>query len=225
MNVCAYYKLQPDIIFKKISSFDKNLFCVVEGVKFQVFPHVYPSHQFRTTKFVLKNIKKLIKGKKVCDMGCGPGIVGLFSIINGASLVIQADINKYAYENAKANNLLNNLGKNKIQTYLSNCFENIPKQKFDIIIFNMPFHNEKIKIKDPLQYAFYDPNFSSIKKFLKQAKNYSNSETKITIAFSNKGDCSLLEKLFDRNDYKWKLWKKINKNKEYDNRIYLLKKK
>ncbi|NGX63710.1 MAG: Ribosomal protein L11 methyltransferase [Candidatus Anoxychlamydiales bacterium] len=225
MNACAYYKMQPNAIFKKINSSDNNFFCVVEGIKFKVFPHVYPSHQFRTTKFVLKNIKKLIKGKKVCDMGCGPGIVGLYSVINGASSVIQADINKYAYENAKANNLLNNFEKNKIQTYLSNCFDNIPKQIFEVIIFNMPFHNDLIKIKDPLQYAFYDPNFKSIKKFLNQAKNYSNSETKIIIAFSNKGDCFLLEKLFDSFSYKWKLWRKINKDKEYDNRIYILQKK
>lgn len=230
MNVMTYYKFQPKDILKKIrNSYRIKRECKkkidnIFGIKLCFMPHVYPSSEFRTTRFLLRNLRKIFKKKNICDMGCGPGIVGLFALRKGASFVVQADINKYAYENAKFNNLLNNYKQDQIETYLSDCFDNIPKQNFDVIIFNMPFHNDKIEIKDPIQYAFYDPEFKSIKKFLFQAKNYLHSDSQMFIAFSNKGDCAELESLFLKYKYEYELWKIINTNKDYDNRIYRLRK-
>lgn len=221
-----YYKLEANRIYDDINGNILNPINVdIEGIKLTIFPHVYPSHKFRTTSFVLKNLKELVKGKKICDMGCGPGIVGLFALYNGASHVIQADINPEAVKNAKQNNFLNKFKESQIQTYLSNCFDNIPKTTFDLIIFNMPYHNDEIEIDDPLKYAFYDPGFINIKKFLQQAKEYSHENTQITIAFSSKGKFKILEQIFTQNNYDWELWRITNADQEFDNRIYLLKKR
>ena len=218
-----YYKLSPEEICIDVNGvIGEGIQAEVEDIKFLVFPHVYPSHKFRTTAFVLKNLRPLLKGKKICDMGCGPGIVGLFSLKNGASQVVQADINPLAVENAKKNNELNKLNTDKITTYESDCFDNIPKTVFDLIVFNMPYHSEEIKIDDPLKYAFYDPLFKSIQKFLQQAKKYSHEQTEVFIAFSNKGDVLSLETIFEQNSYRWELWKVINQREDYDNRIYRL---
>lgn len=218
-----YYKLGADEICENVNETSQKVIkAEVEGISLLVFPHVYPSHKFRTTSFVLKNLKEVVKGKRICDMGCGPGIVGLFSLHNGATHVVQADINPNAIENAKENNVLNGFREDRITTHLSNCFDNIPKTKFDIIVFNMPYHCDKIKIDDPLKYAFYDPAFASIRKFLRQAREYSHKKTQIFIAFSNKGEVELLENIFEQNQYNWKLWKITNTDQEYDNRIYLL---
>jgi methylase of polypeptide subunit release factors len=218
-----YYKLPADEIYDDICDTNREVVkAEVEGISLVVFPHVYPSHQFRTTGFVLRNLKKLVKGKKICDMGCGPGIVGLFSLHHEAELVAQVDINPIAIENAKKNNVMHGFSEDKIKTYLSNCFDNVPKDNFDLIIFNMPYHCDNVKIDDPLKYAFYDPAFVSIKKFLLQAREYSHEKTQIFIAFSNKGETGLLEKIFEQNQYEWKLWKITNADQEYDNRIYLL---
>jgi release factor glutamine methyltransferase len=218
-----YYKLAADEICDNVNETNQAVIkSQVEGVNLVIFPHVYPSHKFRTTGFVLRNLKDLIKGKTVCDMGCGPGIVGLYALHNGAKRVVQADINPNAIENAKENNTLQGFGENQIKTYQSNCFDNVPKDTFDVIVFNMPYHCDKIEIDDPLKYAFYDPAFVSIKKFLKQAREYSNKKTQIFIAFSNKGETALLENVFEQNQYDWKLWKITNTDQEYDNRIYLL---
>ena len=97
-------------------------------------------------------------------MGCGPGIVGLFAIHHGAKTVVQADINPHAVENAKENNILHGYDHSLVKTFHSNCFDNIPKEVFDLIVFNMPYHSNRVKIDDPLKYAFYDPGFHSIKK-------------------------------------------------------------
>lgn len=218
-----YYKLGAEEIYDDVSETNQNVInSEVEGINLVVFPHVYPSHKFRTTGFVLRNIKDMVRGKKLCDMGCGPGIVGLFALHNGAVQVVQADINPCAIENARKNNILHGFSEDKITTHQSNCFDNVPKAVFDIIVFNMPYHCDKIEIEDPLKYAFYDPEFVSIKKFLKQAREYSHATTEIVIAFSNKGETKLLEAIFEQNHYDWKLWKITNTDQEYDNRIYLL---
>lgn len=219
----AYYKLSADEIYHDVNETSQEVIkSEIEGIDLLIFPHVYPSHKFRTTAFILRNLKDLIKGKKVCDMGCGPGIVGLFSLHHGASEVIQADINPIAIENAKENNKLNGFNEIDIKTYLSNCFDGIPKTIFDLIIFNIPYHCDKIQIDDPLKYAFYDPAFVSTRKFLLQAREYSHKKTQILIAFSSKGETELLENIFEQNQYNWKLWKITNTDQEYDNRIYLL---
>lgn len=218
-----YYKLPPSKICEDVNESNQKIIkAEVEGTNFVVFSHVYPSHKFRTTGFVLKNLKKLVRGKKICDMGCGPGIVGLYAMKHGAKQVVQADINPNAVENAKENNALYGFEDTQVRTYLSNCFDSVPKDIFDIIVFNMPYHCDKIEIDDPLKYAFYDPAFVSIEKFLKQAKDYSHKKTQIFIAFSNKGETELLEKIFEENHYAWKLWKITNTEQEYDNRIYRL---
>ena len=222
-TIRSYCQLSADEIFEDVKSSHKDKKRhSVEHTNFVVFPQVYPSHKFRTTGFVLKNLKNLVSGKIVCDMGCGPGVVGLYALKNGAKKVVQADINPYAIENAKENNKINGFKKSQIRSYMSDCFENVPQQKFDLIVFNMPYHNDDIEIQDPLQRAFYDPNFDSIKKFLHQAEQYSNESTKILIAFSNKGDIKGLEGIFDESAFQWELWKIINSDKEFDNRIYLL---
>lgn len=195
----------------------------VRNIPFKIFPHVYPSHKFRSTGVSLDTIKPYLKDKKVCDMGCGPGIVGMYAIEMGASHVVQADINPYAVENARENNLMNGYDSDKIITVESNCFDNIPHSYlFDTIIFNMPYHNDEKKIEDPLEYAFYDPKFVSIRKFLHEVKQFSHKETKIFIAFSNKGEVNILEHIFDCSGLDWKLYTHTNTDQAYDNRMYLL---
>jgi methylase of polypeptide subunit release factors len=218
-----YYKLDPEAIRENVNEMHgKTIKAEVEGVSFEVFPHVYPSQKFRTTAFVLRSLKPLLNGKTVCDMGCGPGIVGLFSLFNGASRVVQADINPNAVKNAKRNNKLNAFSDKKIKTYLSDCFDKIPKNTFDLIVFNMPYHRDEVTISDPLQYAFYDPAFASIKKFLSQVREYAHKDTQVFIAFSNKGDVQLLEAIFNCSGFDWDLWKITNTDQEYDNRLYRL---
>lgn len=219
----SYYKLSPNDIYSDITSEEEEVYkASVEDIDFLVFPHVYPSERFRTTKFLFKNLKNVFKDKRVCDMGCGPGVMGLYALKNGAKQVVQADINPIAVDNAKENNVRHGVSNEKIQAFVSDCFTNIPEQRFDVVVFNIPFHSEFLEIRDPLQYAFYDPNFQSVAKFLTQLPSYTHKKSKIFIAFSNKGDTLTLEKLFSEKKYAWKLVNKSNQSAKYDNRLYLL---
>lgn len=219
-----YYKIDPKAIVKDIiGTCKEKLSSIVQGLEFDTYPNVYPSARFRSTQFIFDNIITKVKDKVICDMGCGSGVLGLFSLKNGAKKVVAADVNPFAFENAIENS--RKLGYNEFnhEVLLSDCFDKIPIQNFDLIIFNIPFHSDNVKIENPLEKAFFDPEFATVKKFLIQCKNYASDETEIIIAFSNKGDITTLESIFDALEFKWKLWKIKNADSEYDNRLYIMK--
>lgn len=218
----TYYKLSPDQIIEDITHSDNAQKIEILGKDYVLYPCVYPSDRFRTTKFLLESIKPLVKNASVCDMGCGMGIVGLYSLEKGATKVVQADINPAAVKNAIANKNIYHIPDQILEIFHSNCFDKIPLQTFDLIIFNIPFHSESHEITSSLDYAFYDPDFKATKRFLFQAQDFCHSNTKIVIAFSNKGNTKTLENLFNKLGYKWHLWKIANADQEYDNRLYML---
>lgn len=218
----SYYKLPADEIYERLAGLHDPYNVNIEGVDLSIHPHVYPSEKFRTTRFVLRSLQKKFMGKTVCDMGCGPGVVGLYALKNGAKKVVQSDINPFAVKNAIENRKINAWQAKEALIYQSDCFDSIPTQVFDIIVWNMPFHNDEIEIADPLKRAFYDPGFNSIRKFLNQSPGYSRSSTEIFVAFSSKGDTVALEKIFSDLGYNWEIWKITNENQDYDNRIYSL---
>jgi methylase of polypeptide subunit release factors len=221
----VYAKLDPREIAKDINkhfSVPKAHKIKILEHDFLVNPHVYPSHMFRSTYIMLEVILKKCVGKRVCEIGCGCGTLGQITLLNGASKLIQGDINSYAVENAKLNGNLHNFSSEQFQVFESDCFDSIPNDIFDVIIFAMPYHNDNIEIKDPLLRAFYDPNFISIRKFLSQVINYMHSKSEIYIAFSNKGDIESLEQIFDQSLLNWELYLVKNKDESYDNRVYKL---
>lgn len=218
----GYYKLTPQEIFNDVVKSEDSQIIHLKGIDFLVHPHVYPSNKFRTTNFLLENLEPLFKNAHVCDMGCGFGVVGIYALNRGAKSVVQADINLMAVDNANENKKNHSFQDDKLQVYLSNCFENIPEQKFDLIVFNIPFHSEPYQISDPLEFAFHDPLFRSLRNFLQQAFSYCHKETKVIIAFSNKGNVLELENIFTESSFNWTLWKTKNRNRKFDNRLYLL---
>lgn len=217
-----YYKLSPEQIFKDVLESKTPKKIQIKDREFFVYPGVYPSDKFRTTDFLLSSIEPLVENAVVCDMGCGMGIVGLFALQRKARRVVQVDVNPLAVENAKANRALYQYSDGQAKIFQSDCFDDVPKELFDVIIFNAPFHSESHEIINPLEYAFYDPDFVSMRKFLSQVVDYSHDQTDILIAFSSKGDVPRLERYFDEKGFVWELWKIANTHQEYDNRIYKL---
>lgn len=219
----AYYKLDPASIVENILHEGKTRRVKIKDLNFVIHPHVFPSDQFRSSKFLIESIQDMCLGASVCDMGCGFGLIGCFALKYGAKKVVQADINQFAVENALKNKKMHKFSNKQMQVYQSDCFDDIPPQKFDLVVFNIPFHDDRVEIHDPLQYAFFDPAFQTVRKFLIQLHRYSYPDTETIIAFSNKGNTRLLEHLFDEFGYKWTLWKVAHTDQQFDSRLYLLR--
>ena len=57
-----------------------------------------------TTKLMIREMgNHLLKGKKILDMGCGTGVLGIYACKKGAARVLGVDNDQWAYENALEN--------------------------------------------------------------------------------------------------------------------------
>jgi len=88
-----------------------------------------------TTKLMIREMgDHNFKGKRILDMGCGTGVLGIYACKLGAARVLGVDIDQWAYENA-----LENIGRNKVKTMDVRLGDVgvLQKEKFDIILANI----------------------------------------------------------------------------------------
>ena len=112
---------------------------------FEIDPGMtFGSGQHETTRMCVEALEKMVKkGDKVCDLGCGSGILSVIALLLGAKSAYAVDIDpnceKIAYENAA----LNGIGKD---TYLVECgnvlsdtklCERLSEEKYDVVVANI----------------------------------------------------------------------------------------
>ena len=113
------------------------------------------------------------------DLGCGYGVLGLCmakSAPGGHTLLVDKDF--VAVEYAEKNRITNRIENASCQ--LSNGFDQIPKQKFDTIVSNIPAKVGKemlyIYLFDALEYlkpggSFYIVTITGLRQFFKRSFN------------------------------------------------------
>jgi ribosomal protein L11 methyltransferase len=96
-----------------------------------------------TTHLMLEHLLDLdLQDKKVLDMGCGTGILAIFSEMKGAQPIDAIDIDNWCYENS-----IENISKNNcehISVYQGDA-SLLAKKKYDLIIANI---NRNILLND-----------------------------------------------------------------------------
>ena len=96
-----------------------------------------------TTHMMIEHLLDLdVNNKKVLDMGCGTGILAIFSEMKGAKPIDAIDIDSWCYENAIENCERNQC--NHISVYEGNA-SLLRNKKYDLIIANI---NRNILLKD-----------------------------------------------------------------------------
>ena len=134
-----------------------------------------------TEEWVLNLTNKLKNKaiKNILDIGTGSGCIALAlkKALSNAD-VTAIDINPDAIKLAKENSQLNSLEVNFI---LSDLFENLPQQKFDLIVSNPPYispieyeqlDNSVKKYEDKNALTAGDNGLEIIKKIIKNSLNY-----------------------------------------------------
>lgn len=104
----------------------------------KVLPAVFNPEFSFSGKFLAHTIFRhtdLFVGKRVLDVGCGCGILGLTCMVCGAMRLVATDISENAAQNAKVNAKM--LGFS-IEAVSGDLFQAVQKQKFDIVVFNPP---------------------------------------------------------------------------------------
>ena len=88
-----------------------------------------------TTKLMIREMgNHLLEGKRILDMGCGTGVLGIYACKKGAARVLGVDNDQWAYENALENIKRN--GNTAMDVRLGDVGV-LYREKFDMILANI----------------------------------------------------------------------------------------
>lgn len=150
----------------------------LDGVTLKIAKNVFPSNFGLTSSFVGNFILQQPAAENALDMACGSGYFAFLLKKIGCSNVVGADFNIDAISCAREN-----IGFNPelapIAFIHSNLFNNVPKIKFGLIVFNFNYY--------PSTGVFglnADGGREILERFFSQAHDYINSDTRIYIPYS-----------------------------------------
>lgn len=114
-------------------------------------------------------------------------------------------INPKAVENTKYNVKIHKVD-DVVEVLQGSIFEPLKEEKFDTIFWNTPWGLVRENNLTPLEYALWDTEYKSTKKFIEEAHKYLNKNGKLLIGFSSTiGDLNYLQKTLKDNNYKFKI--------------------
>jgi ribosomal protein L11 methyltransferase len=88
-----------------------------------------------TTQLMIKAMMETeLEGKRVLDMGCGTGVLGIYACFRGADRVLGLDFDQWAYENALEN--VNRNGASAMEVRLGDV-DALGEEDFDVILANI----------------------------------------------------------------------------------------
>jgi ribosomal protein L11 methyltransferase len=88
-----------------------------------------------TTKLMIREMGKHdLAGKRILDMGCGTGVLGIFACKMGAEWVLGVDNDQWAYENALENVIRNGIDTMEVRLGDAGILH---LEKFDMILANI----------------------------------------------------------------------------------------
>ncbi|MCF7871762.1 methyltransferase [Candidatus Woesearchaeota archaeon] len=159
-----------------------------------------PAEDSYLLKETTKQHCKKNKIKSSLDIGTGTGIIAEELAKHSEKVVaIELDLDTIK----KIKNKLNK----KIKLIHSDLFENIPKQKFDVITFNPPYL-PKGDYPEDKELTSGKTGLNTTIKFLKQAKEYLSKNGTILFIASSHAEIELLEKTMKKLKYGFKELKK-----------------
>ena len=102
----------------------------------------------QTTRLMIEQMLQMdFKNRKVLDMGCGTGILGILASMMGASVVVSVDIDNRACQSTKENASVNRIIN---LTVIEGESQDIPASNFNIILANI---NRNILLEQMNAYA------------------------------------------------------------------------
>jgi release factor glutamine methyltransferase len=136
-----------------------------------------------------------LDNKHILDLGCGSGIISIFSASVGAEC-IAADVNPAAVKSAKENAALNGFS-HKIKVIESDLFCNVD-ESYDLIFFNPPYYPKEARTD--FEKAFNaGEGYSVIIEFAVQVKDHLNQNAAIYLIISSDMDIDAIKNIFINN--------------------------
>ena len=168
------------------------------NIKLQIPPEVFHPGFFTSTQFLLQYIKRQsMQRKSFLELGAGNGLISIYTAKQDAK-VTATDINPVAVEYLGINSSLN---KTRINIILSDLFERIPPQQFDIVAINPPYYK-----KDPqtlLDHAWYcGENGEFFLGLFNQLSRYIHGKSEVIMVLCEGCDIKMIEDAARQNGFK-----------------------
>jgi release factor glutamine methyltransferase len=164
-------------------------------MQFDVKPSVYEPRE--DSHLMQIEVQKRAKDKYVLDMGTGSGIQAITAAKYGAKHVVAVDINPKAVgcclKNAKKHNV-------SVKVITSHLFENVPKKKFDLIVFNPPYLPSDGENDDARWSGGYE-GIETILEFFQQVSDYLAKDGEILFIFSSHANQDKMKKTLQKFGY------------------------
>lgn len=171
----------------------------VLGVLLKTATNVFHPSLFYSSKFFGKFINEIdLENKKVLDVGCGSGILGLLAVRNGAE-VTSVDINPDCIRITEYNSRINRL---PLTVLISDLFENVTGT-FDVVLINPPYYP---KTPNSLkQHAWYcGTEFEYFDRLFGTLYLISNVKTKVYMVLSDGCDIERIVSMANEKGFEMK---------------------
>ena len=168
------------------------------NIKLEIPPEVFHPGFFTSTQFLLQSVKKLsVRGKTFLELGAGNGLISIYAAKQDAK-VTATDINPVAVEYLRINSSQNKI---LINVILSDLFESISPQAFDIIAINPPYYK-----KDPqtlIDHAWYcGENGEFFFDLFNQLPAYIHRKSEVIMVLCEGCDMKMIEGAARQNGFK-----------------------
>lgn len=183
--------LQP-IISRRISRASEYVF---NGITLHIPAGVFHPKYFFSTKYLLKQLTALpLQGKTFLELGAGNGLISISAAKQGAQ-VTASDISELVVKTLKQNALDNHVS---IQIIMSDLFNQIPKQTFEVIAINPPYYPKQAR--NDLEKAWYcGVNFEYFHALFSEIKGYMTPSSKILMVLSDGCDIPKISSIAKAN--------------------------
>jgi len=185
--------LQPAV--KKYLSKTRNY--RYKNISLTIPPDVFHPGFFFSTKILLRYILSLqLNEKKFLELGAGSGLISFVAAQNNA-VVTATDINTVAIEYLKINSDKNHL---PVQIILSDLFDEIPEEQFDIIAINPPYYKKDPQTQADLAW-YCGENGEYFKKLFSNLAAYIKPSTEVFMIICDGCDIKMIHDYAAQNNF------------------------
>jgi release factor glutamine methyltransferase len=167
----------------------------------EIPPQVFHPGFFSSTQLLLRSINLLPLNKRsLLELGAGSGLIAIQAAKKGA-LVTATDINPVAIEYLGRNSEKNKVN---LEILLSDHFDGIPVQPFDIIAINPPYYKKQPQTW--IEHAWYcGENGEYFTRLFSQLAGYMHRDTAVLMVLCEGCDIPMIEALAVSNAFRLQL--------------------